>query len=105
MTDCDPENPAAECGANQHCVPQAAGDPLCDIAGVGTAYALCPAGRSECAPIYECVFDGSDQCCMRWCQVAANNCGGSETCTSFITPLFIGATEYGVCWDGLPCVL
>ncbi len=103
--DCDPENPGPGCGAAQHCVPQASGDPLCEVAGAGTAYQLCPNGRSECAPIYECVFDGFDACCMRWCQVAANDCGGAETCTGFNPPAYIGGVEYGVCWDSYPCVI
>ena len=103
--DCDPENPGPGCGAAQHCVPQMSGDPTCEAAGAGTDYQLCPNGRSQCAPIYECVFDGSDQCCMRWCQVALDNCGGVETCTSFQTPVHIDGVEYGVCWDGLPCVI
>jgi hypothetical protein len=103
--DCDPQNPGPGCGAAQHCVPQTSGDPLCEVAGAGTDYQLCPNGRSECAPIYECVFDGLDACCMRWCQVAANDCGGAETCTGFNTPAYINGVEYGVCWDGYPCVI
>src|SRR5512139_3287479 len=104
--DCDPENPGPGCGAAQHCVPQAAGDPVCEAAGAGTDYQLCPNGRSECAPVYECVFDGLDSCCMSWCQVAANNCGSAfETCTGFTTPVYVDGVEYGVCWDGYPCVI
>jgi hypothetical protein len=103
--DCQPENPAPGCGAGQHCVPQTSGDPVCEPAGAGVDYQLCPNGRGDCAPIYECVFDGFDACCMDWCQVGLNNCGGGETCTSFNTPVFIDGVEYGVCWDGLPCVI
>lgn len=103
--DCEPENPGPGCGAGQHCVPQISGDPLCEPAGAGVDYQLCPNGRGDCAPIYECVFDGLDACCMDWCQVGLNNCGGGETCTSFNTPVYIDGVEYGVCWDQLPCVI
>ncbi|MBL9023652.1 MAG: hypothetical protein JNL21_15765 [Myxococcales bacterium] len=107
VVDCDPENPGPGCGAAQHCVPQTSGDPTCEAAGAGTAYALCPSGRSECAPVFECVFDGLDSCCMQWCQVGGGGagCGALETCTSFNTPVYINGVEYGVCWDGLPCVI
>jgi len=42
---------------------------------------------------------------MDWCQVGLNNCSNGETCTSFNTPVYIDGVEYGVCWDGLPCVI
>ncbi len=103
--DCDPENPGPGCGASMHCVAQPSGPPTCEAAGAGTAYALCPNGRSECAPIYECVFDGLDACCMQWCEVAQQACPGGQTCTSFGTPVFVNGVEYGACWDGFPCVI
>jgi hypothetical protein len=101
---CDPTNPSLECGANMHCVPTPTGDPICEPpVGPGGAYAACVT-RAECGAPLECVNDGSDNCCMTWCSSNAD-CGGGENCTFLNTPVYVGAIEYGVCWDGLPCVI
>lgn len=101
---CDPTNPGPGCGANMHCVPTPTGDPICEApVGAGGPYAACIT-RAECGATLECVNDGSDTCCMTWCSSDVD-CGGSETCTFLNTPVYVDATEYGVCWDGLPCVL
>jgi hypothetical protein len=101
---CDPTNPGPGCGANMHCVPTEVGDPVCEApVGAGGPYAAC-ATRAECGAALECVNDGTDTCCMTWCS-SDGDCGGAETCTFLNTPVYVGAVEYGVCWDGLPCVL
>lgn len=101
---CDPTNPGPGCGANMHCVPTDVGDPVCEgPVGGGGPYAACIT-RAECGAPLECVNDGSDTCCMTWCS-SNSDCGGAETCTFLNTPVYVGAVEYGVCWDGLPCVL
>lgn len=104
--DCDPENPALDCGTAMHCVPQPAPPTTCEPAGAGGPYALCVT-RSECGDVYECVNDGLDACCMKWCRLdgLGTGCNLSETCTALGTPLFADGAEYGVCWDGFPCVL
>jgi len=85
-----------------HCEPTTSGDPECTPAGSGTAYALC-ANNTQCAGPLECVFDGFDSCCMSWC-TSDLDCGIFETCEPLGTPVYVGTTAYGVCWDGFPCV-
>jgi hypothetical protein len=104
---CAPETPAPGCGAGMHCVPSldVSADPTCEPAGAGGPYALC-IDRSECSPERECVSDGLDACCMTWCVLGSGvGCAPSETCTELGAPLYANGQEYGVCWDGLPCVL
>jgi hypothetical protein len=104
---CEPETPAPGCGANMHCVPSLdpLTDPTCEPAGAGGPYALC-LDRSECSPERECVSDGLDACCMTWCVLGSGvGCAPSETCTELGAPLYANGQEYGVCWDGYPCVL
>ena len=87
------------------CVPQTAGDPVCEPAGSGGPYALC-VSRAQCAPSLECVNDGFDACCMSWCRVGfPSDCSPGETCETLNNPPMINGVEYGVCWDGYPCVL
>ena len=101
----DPETPGPGCGPAEQCVPEPSGPPVCDAAGAGGPYDHCST-RADCAPASECVSDGTDACCMIWCQVGANDCANpSETCTSLGTPLYVNGVEYGVCWDGYPCVI
>jgi hypothetical protein len=38
-------------------------------------------------------------CCLRWCKTSAD-CGVLETCEFLATPVYVGATQYGVCYDG-----
>jgi hypothetical protein len=103
-TPCDPLNPGPECGGGMQCVPLPAGDPVCEPAGSGGPYALC-ASRAQCAPSLECVNDGLDACCMSWCRVGfPSDCSSFETCEPLNNPPMINGVEYGVCWDGYPCV-
>ena len=103
-TPCDPLNPGPECGGGMQCVPLSAGDPVCEPAGSGGPYALC-ATRAQCAPSLECVNDGLDACCMSWCRVGfPSDCSTFETCEPLNNPPMINGVEYGVCWDGYPCV-
>jgi hypothetical protein len=104
---CEPEAPAPGCGAGMHCVPtlDPAADPTCEPAGAGGPYVLC-LDRSQCAAELECVNDGLDACCMTWCVLGSGaGCAPSETCTALGSPLYANGQEYGVCWDGFPCVL
>jgi len=97
---CDPMNPAAICGANQHCQPQATGPPLCGgPTGTGTQYSAC-SSYADCAPGYDCINAITGPLCMRWCRVGFNDCSGSDYCTSLSPPRSVGSQEYGACWNG-----
>ena len=102
---CDPLNPAPGCGAGQHCFPTETGIPECGPAGFGTQYALC-ASATECAPIYACVGIGVEACCLQFCVDDFDcNLAIGETCNFLAPPVSVGPQNYGVCWDGLPCVI
>lgn len=103
QVDCNPLNPTPGCGANQHCLPNTDGIPECAPAGAGMQFTLCQS-IGECAPIFECVSDGIDACCLQYC-TSDLDCGLGLSCAFFQTPIYVGPTEYGVCTDGLPCVI
>lgn len=87
-----------------HCLPTDTGDSICEgPAGNGDQYNLCDS-REDCAEVLECVFIGVDACCLTWC-TSDFDCAISELCTELDPPVYIGAQEYGLCWDGDPCVL
>ncbi len=100
---CDPENPGAVCLATEHCFPSPDGVPVClGPVGAGTAYSAC-ATASDCGPPYECVDTGDiflSPCCLKWCNAAAD-CPGGSTCEFLNPAVYVGAVEYGVCYDGL----
>jgi hypothetical protein len=84
-----------------HCFPEADGNPLCNgPTGLGGAYSACTA-HADCSPALAC-FDTGDifasPCCLTWCTSDAD-CTGSSTCT--FLGIFVGATQYGLCYDGL----
>jgi hypothetical protein len=103
-TNCDPENPGSGCGANQHCVAQPAGSPVCQPAGSGFDYDPCTT-RASCQPQDECANGGGGGCCLAWCNVNFNDClSGFDTCTPLNPPVYVNGVEYGVCYDGIsPC--
>lgn len=101
---CDPLNPGAMCGPAKQCLPQSFGDPVCAPAGTGNFFALC-ADYSQCMPGMDCVNDGIDACCLPWCRLSYNDCPNGFTCTAVVGDPTINGIVYGVCWDGLPCVL
>ncbi len=103
---CDPLNPAAICGGNQHCVPQPGGVPTCEgPTGGGTAYSAC-VDRSDCGPVYECVsVNGicSETLCMQWC-TSWLDCGGMyDDCYSLDPAVYVGGQEWGICYDCYCC--
>lgn len=103
VVNCNPESPAAGCGANQHCTPTPTNMPFCEAAGAGANYALCST-PAQCAPVNECVSDGFDMCCMKYC-TDDFDCLAGEICTGFQIPRYANGQEYGVCWDGYPCII
>ncbi|MEJ7732291.1 MAG: hypothetical protein WKG00_24175 [Polyangiaceae bacterium] len=99
---CDPTDPEPGCGPNAHCVPAVDAMPVCEgPVGGGTPHSPCVA-RPDCGAELECVAAGAAACCMSWC--ASNlDCGGAEACTPVFPSVFVGAVQYGVCWDGITC--
>ena len=100
---CNPLSPGTVCGAGMHCIPQTNGTPICQgPTGSGTQYASCTTSDT-CAPIYECVFTGSFNWCMQWC-TSDFDCPGYPTdlCYALNPAVYVGAQEWGVCYDGLP---
>ncbi len=102
-SDCDPMNPGPVCGASQHCFPEPDGIPLCQgPVGPGGNYSAC-ASPSDCQAALNCIDTGdifASPCCLTWCTSVAD-CPGGSTCEFLLTPVYVGGTEYGVCYDGL----
>jgi len=101
---CDPLIPGAACGPGKQCLPQSNNDPVCAVAGNGNFFDLC-VDYSQCLPGLDCVNDGMNSCCMAWCRLGYNDCPNGFTCTDVLGNPSINGVIYGVCWDGLPCVL
>ena len=101
---CDPLNPTAMCGSGKQCIPQSNNDPVCAPAGNGNFFDLC-VDFSQCLPGLDCVNDGIDSCCMAWCRIGYNDCPTNFTCYEVVGNPSINGVLYGICWDGLPCVL
>jgi hypothetical protein len=99
---CDPMNPGVVCGAGKHCLPAANHIGTCKgPTGNGGQYAFCNSSNT-CAPAFECIQTPFlTTYCMKWCVTDAN-CGAGDSCYYFVTPVYVGATEYGVCYDGAP---
>jgi cysteine-rich repeat protein len=51
----------------------------------------------ECRPGSACVTSGSTSTCMSYCVVGAAGGCLAGTCVGFVSPLVIGAVEYGAC--------
>lgn len=104
VVNCNPESPAAGCGAGQHCVPTDTNMPFCDVAGSGVQWDNC-FGRDECGPTLECIDDGIT-CCAKWC-TSDSDCQTAfgEFCAfGFVPPLLANGISYGVCYDSLGCL-
>jgi hypothetical protein len=78
------------------------GVPVCEgPVGPGGNYSACD-DPSACQAPYNCIDTGDiflSPCCLEWCITDAD-CPGS-TCSYLATPVYVGNTEYGVCYDGL----
>lgn len=100
-TPCNPLNPAAECGAGNHCEPAADGNPVClGPVGTGTQYDFC-AGTNQCADIYACIDTGVNDYCLQWCDDDFDCPNFLDVCVPLTPSVFVGGTEWGVCYDGL----
>lgn len=99
---CNPLSPKPGCGAGKHCKPTENGTPLCEgPVGFGTQYSSC-SSSADCADVYECVNTPFNTVyCMKWCKTD-NDCGLGDFCNTLDPPLYVGATEWGVCYDGFP---
>lgn len=96
--DCDPLNPAAECGGGAHCFPADDGVTGCGEAGSGQDYDSC-ADHTDCTPLDVCINFGA-VCCQRLC-VDDYDCPGLDECYGFDTPLYdASGAEYGFCNNG-----
>lgn len=96
-TYCSPADPDPICGVSSHCEPTVETRSVCTYpAGAGTTAALC-ATNADCADAYECVNNGMNSTCQRWCQIPAGACPATLTCTPFAQPPYTGTTEWGVC--------
>ena len=100
---CDPMNPAAVCGAGQHCFPSPTGDTVCQgPTGLGGQYAAC-ASDADCGPEYVCVDTGQGTVyCMAWCTSILDCPALLDSCIPLDPAVYAGGQEYGVCYDGLP---
>jgi hypothetical protein len=100
---CDPLNPAAGCGINNHCVPQTDGTTECvSPTGFGTQYSGCVTS-ADCASIYECVQTGFGTVyCMQWCSSDFDCPILSDVCVGLAPAVYVGGVEWGVCYDGFP---
>ncbi len=100
---CDPQSPGPVCLASEHCFPQPDGNPICQgPVGGGGAYSAC-ATPDDCQAALNCIDTGdifASPCCLTWCTSAAD-CGAGSTCEYLATAVYVGAIEYGVCYDGL----
>ncbi|MFP6683954.1 MAG: hypothetical protein VB934_04545 [Polyangiaceae bacterium] len=59
---------------------------------------------NDCADIYECITTGFNTTyCMQWC-TADKDCPGFpfDACYPLLPAVYVGATEWGVCYDGFP---
>jgi hypothetical protein len=80
----------------------ASGAPVCIPAGSNQDYSSC-VDQTSCAPADECVNGTMMLCCLHWCNVALNDCGGLDTCTPLMPAVYVNGTQYGVCFDGFSC--
>jgi hypothetical protein len=98
---CNPTNPAAVCGADTHCTPQPDATSVCSYpAGTGTTGASC-LSDADCVGPLACVGTGdpfNPLECVAWCTVGVTICPGAQTCQSLNPAVFIGSTEWGVCF-------
>lgn len=101
---CDPLNPAIACGSGKQCLPQTNGEPICAPAGNGNFFDLC-VDFSQCLPGLDCVNEGVNSCCMAWCRLGYNDCPNGFSCVEVLGNPSIDGVIYGICWDGLPCIL
>ncbi len=96
-----PLNPAVDCGAGYHCIPQlgVGSQGLCSgPTGLGTQYNYCT-DNASCANIFECVNDGSNLICLQWC-TTWTDCPDptNSDCYPLDTPVYVGTQEWGVCY-------
>ena len=69
--------------------------------GGGSAYFPCST-PADCQAALQCVDTGdifANPCCLKWCTSAAN-CPAGSTCEFLAPAVYVGGTEYGVCFDG-----
>lgn len=96
-------NPGIECLSTEHCYPTPDGNPVCQgPVGGGGVYTGCLAD-DECQAALICIDTGDIfalPCCLSWCVTSAD-CGAGSSCYYLATPVYVGAVEYGVCYDGL----
>jgi len=70
---------------------------FCTEAGAGGQNAACPNGATDCKAGFGC-FMSTSNICLHWCKFpGGSGCPAGTTCQHLLTPLFVGATEYGVC--------
>ena len=93
--------PSFVCLVSEHCFPQPDGTSVCQgPVGASGAYGSC-ATPNDCTAETNCINTGAgNPCCLTWCTSDAD-CSFFETCNFLATPVYVGATEYGVCYDGL----
>lgn len=64
-------------------------------------YGFCSTS-ADCSAAYECVNTPfMTVYCLKWCKTNLD-CGGIDVCNTLNPPVYVGATEYGVCYDGNP---
>ena len=68
----------------------------CTASGAGTHNQTCM-DLSDCAPTFTCADAGTGDRCYQYCLVNNPACPLGRTCVGFVTPLIIGANEYGAC--------
>ena len=95
-------SPEAVCGANQRCLPQPNGDPVCTgPTGAGEQYTYCTASN-QCDSIHECVPTGPNYSwCLQWCTADADCPNYYDQCWGFSPQVFVGGQEWGVCYNGV----
>jgi hypothetical protein len=103
MGPCDPLSPVLVCGGNNHCIPQPNGTPICQSpTGGAVQYGNC-LSSDDCSGIYECVTTGFNTTyCMQWCASNFDCVGVFDTCYPLVPAVYVGAVEWGVCYDGFP---
>ncbi|MBW2458732.1 MAG: hypothetical protein JRI68_29810, partial [Deltaproteobacteria bacterium] len=102
--ECDPLNPAVQCGTNNHCYPQPSGVPLCTPpVGAQTHYDYC-VSDADCDATSMCInVGGTSAVCLQMCRVGFNtDCGGfpDDSCSTLSTPIYVGSQQWGVCFTG-----